>query len=55
LASELSDGEDIDIQFNYIEALLANSRKNQAKMLLDKIKPETKEQRNKMVKFAGQF
>ena len=47
LASELSDGEDIDIQLNYIETLLANSRKNQAKSLLDKIKLNTKEQKSK--------
>lgn len=55
LASELSDGEDINIELNYIETLLANSRNNQAKMLLDKIKPKTKEQRNKLAKLAKLF
>jgi len=52
LASELTDGEDIDIQLNYIETLLANSRNNQAKMLLDKIKSKTEEQKIKQEKLT---
>jgi len=49
-ALNLSKGEGIDIQLNYIEALLANSRTNQAKSLLDKIKTKTAEQTKKKSK-----
>lgn len=49
-ALELSKGEDIDIKLNYIEILIANSRKNQAKTLLDTIKVTTKEQKSKYEK-----
>lgn len=52
LASELSDGEDVDIQLNYIEALLANSRKNQAKMLLDGMNLKTEAQKSKHAKLV---
>lgn len=52
LASGLSNGEDIDIQLNYIETLLANSRKNEAKLQLDKIKPKTKAQNKKHAKLV---
>ena len=43
-ASELSNGKDIDIQLNYIETLLENSRKNEAKALLIKTEVSTKKQ-----------
>ena len=52
LALELSKGENIDIQLNYIKTLLENSRNNQAKMVLDTIKPNTKEQKIKHEKLV---
>lgn len=51
-ALALVDGKDIDIHLNYIEALLANSRKNQAKKALEMVKPKTDEQKNKVAKLA---
>jgi putative PEP-CTERM system TPR-repeat lipoprotein len=52
LASELSNGEDIDIQLNYIENLIANSRINEAKTLLTQIEPVTEEQRMRTSQLA---
>ncbi len=46
-ASELSKGKDINIQLNYVEVLIANARKNEAKTLLEKIEPSTTEQTTK--------
>lgn len=46
-ASELSSGKNIDIQLNYIETLIANSRINEAKKLLAKVSPITEQQKNK--------
>jgi len=51
-AYSLSKGEDVDITLNYIETLLANSRKNEAKAQLDKIKPKTKAQNKKHAKLV---
>lgn len=46
-ANELANGKDIDIALNYIEALIANSRNNEAKTLLSALQPKTDEQRDK--------
>ena len=50
LASELSNGEDIDIQLNHIETLLANGRRNEATKLLQVIMPLTNAQKEKSKK-----
>lgn len=47
MASELSSGKNIDIQLNYIETLIANSRINEAKKLLAKVSPITEPQKDK--------
>jgi len=46
-ASSLSKGKDIDIALNYAEALIANSRLNEAKAILDKIVTSTVAQKDK--------
>lgn len=46
-AYTLSKGKDVDIILNYSEILIANSRKNEAKKILDAIITETNEQKNK--------
>lgn len=46
-AYELSNGQDVDITLNYIEHLLENSRNNEAKSLLLKVKPATDGQKTK--------
>jgi len=51
-ASELAKGKDIDIQLNYVEVLIANARKNEAKSLLEKIEPSTAEQTNKKLQLV---
>ena len=51
-ASELAKGKDIDIQLNYVEVLIANARKNEAKSLLEKIEPSTAEQTTKKSQLA---
>lgn len=43
-ASEIAKGKDIDIQLNYIEALIANSRSNEASDLLGQVSVKTDEQ-----------
>lgn len=54
-ASELAEGKDIDIQLNYIEALIANSRANEAKDLLSKASPQTNEQTDKKAQLQAQL
>lgn len=46
-ASEITQGKDIDIQLNYIETLIANSRTNEAKDKLSKLTTTTAEQKSK--------
>ena len=54
-ASDLAQGQDIDIQLNYIEALIANSRANEAKDLLSKTSPQTDEQTEKKAQLQAQL
>ncbi|WP_057830070.1 XrtA/PEP-CTERM system TPR-repeat protein PrsT [Colwellia sp. TT2012] len=54
-AFDLTKGQDIDIQLNYIEALIANSRANEAKDLLSKTLPETDEQTQKKAKILAKL
>ena len=54
-ASDLAQGKDIDIQLNYIEALIANSRANEAKDLLSKTSPQTDEQTEKKAQLQAQL
>lgn len=44
-AYELSETKDVDITLNHIETLIANSRTNEAKILLEQLEPATKAQR----------
>lgn len=53
-AFELSKGQDIDILLNYIEALIANSRANEAKELLSQISPKTDVQTKKKAELQTQ-
>lgn len=46
-AFQLSDGKNVDIALNYVDILIVNGRKNEAKSLLKKIKPLTEKQKNK--------
>ena len=46
-ANELAKGKDVDIELNYIEALIANSRSNEAKTLLSALQPKTNAQQEK--------
>jgi putative PEP-CTERM system TPR-repeat lipoprotein len=54
-AFDLSEGQDIDIQLNYIEALIANSRVNEAKELLSQISPKTEVQTQKKVELQAKL
>ena len=54
-AFDLSKGKDIDIQLNYIEALIANSRANEAKDLLDQVSVKTDEQSKKKLLLQAQL
>lgn len=54
-ASEITKGQDIDIQLNYIEALIANSRSNEAETLLNKLAQLSEEQKGKKVKLQAQL
>jgi len=46
-AFDLAEGKDIDIVLNYAEVLIANSRLNEAKALLEKVVTTTAEQKDK--------
>jgi len=46
-ASEIAKGKDVDIQLNYVEALIANHRENEAKDLLSKVTTSTDKQNKK--------
>ncbi|MCP4986265.1 MAG: PEP-CTERM system TPR-repeat protein PrsT [Colwellia sp.] len=46
-ASELAKGRDVDIQLNYVEALIANNHPKEAKDVLTKVITTTDEQKNK--------
>lgn len=54
-AFKLSDGKDIDILLNYSEVLIANSRNNEAKKLLDNMTVNTDEQGIKRSSLLSQF
>jgi len=54
-ASTIAKGKDIDIQLNYIEALMANNRMLDAKKLLAMIKTNTELQKDKKVMLQEQF
>ena len=54
-ASILAKGKDIDIQLNYIEALIANSRMIDAEDLLTRVNASTVEQKEKKAKLLQQF
>jgi Tfp pilus assembly protein PilF len=54
-AFDLAKGQDIDIQLNYIEALIANSRTNEAKELLSQTSPTTDEQNKKKAELQTQL
>lgn len=46
-AASLAQHKDMDIELNYAEALIANSRLNEAKEILEKVVPITAEQKDK--------
>jgi putative PEP-CTERM system TPR-repeat lipoprotein len=54
-ASTIAKGKDIDIQLNYIEALMANNRMLDAKKLLAMIKTNTELQEEKKVMLEKEF
>lgn len=54
-ASEIAKGKDIDIQLNYVEALIANNRINEAKDLLSKANASTDEQNKKKLELEAQL
>jgi len=54
-ASEIAKGKDVDIQLNYVEALIANNRVNEAKDLLSKVTTKTDEQKKKKSKLLVQL
>ena len=54
-ASEIAKGKDIDIQLNYVEALIANNRMNEAKDLLSKATTSTDEQKKKKSELQAQL
>jgi putative PEP-CTERM system TPR-repeat lipoprotein len=54
-ASEIAKGKDIDIQLNYVEALIANNRMNEAKDLLSKATTSTDEQKKKKSELLAQL
>eukprot|EP00487_Bulimina_marginata_P000905 TRINITY_DN11871_c0_g1_i1.p1 TRINITY_DN11871_c0_g1~~TRINITY_DN11871_c0_g1_i1.p1 ORF type:complete len:113 (+),score=2.43 TRINITY_DN11871_c0_g1_i1:39-377(+) len=54
-ASEITKGQDIDIQLDYIEALIANSRSNEAETLLNKLAQLSEEQKGKKVKLQASY
>ena len=54
-AFELSDGKDIDIHLNYIDTLLANSRKNEAKTLLNTVEAKSAEQQERVMELSKLF
>ena len=54
-ASEIAKGKDVDIQLNYVEALIANNRKNEAKDLLSRASTITDEQQKKKSKLLAQL
>ncbi|KGJ97329.1 XrtA/PEP-CTERM system TPR-repeat protein PrsT [Colwellia psychrerythraea] len=55
IAFDLAKGQDVDIQLNYVEALIANSRVNEAKDLLSKTTPQTDEQIKKKSELQAQL
>lgn len=54
-ASEIAKGKDVDIQLNYVEALIANNRINEAKDLLSRASTITDEQQKKKSKLLAQL
>jgi len=54
-ASEIAKGKDVDIQLNYVEALIANNRINEAKDLLSKATTSTDEQQKKKSELQAQL
>lgn len=54
-AVDLSKGQDIEIQLNYAEVLIANSRSNEAADLLNKIVTSTELQKNKKQHLLSQL
>lgn len=54
-AFDLAKGQDIDIQLNYIEALIANNRVNEAKELLKQTLPKKDEQISKKIELQTQL
>ncbi|PKG81593.1 PEP-CTERM system TPR-repeat protein PrsT [Colwellia sp. 75C3] len=54
-AFDLSKGKDVDIELNYIEALIVNSRVNEAKELLKQTSPKTDEQSKKKAELQAQL
>ena len=54
-ASELSRGKNVDIQLNYIEVLIANSRANEANEILSTTLPKTTEQIKKKAALKAQL
>ncbi|PKI17788.1 XrtA/PEP-CTERM system TPR-repeat protein PrsT [Colwellia sp. 12G3] len=54
-AFDLAKGQDTDIQLNYIEALIANSRANEAKELLSQTPTKTDEQTKKKAVLQAQL
>jgi putative PEP-CTERM system TPR-repeat lipoprotein len=54
-ASEIAKGQDVDIQLNYIEALIANDLAKEAKVLLAKVTTVTNEQKNKKAELLVQL
>jgi len=54
-AFDLSQGKDLDVSLNYIEILLANSRKNEAKGLLAKLEPKNNRQKTRMIELMNKI
>lgn len=54
-AAEIAKGKDVDIQLNYAKALIANSRSNEAKEILNKLSTKTDEQKNKKLQLLAQL
>ncbi|TYK66525.1 XrtA/PEP-CTERM system TPR-repeat protein PrsT [Colwellia echini] len=54
-AVEITKGQDVDIQLNYAEALIANSRSNEAKDILSQITTTTDVQKQKKEKLITQL
>ena len=51
-ANALTKGKDVDIALNYIQILIANNNANEAKVLLEKTKAKTPEQKKRKAELS---